>query len=327
MTISNVALLAQSGGAPGNPGYRDIVTLDLDNSYPTNGYTEFNAAVAEVIGEDKIIQQVKQNNFAAVSTNGEVLATLAAPYALANADTLIGKLDDNSSADTATITAAAAARECVNAETYALTDGMTLTVIVDQGTEQTITFLTAEFSDIGAATAEEVVAAILAQIVGATPTSTTTDTKVTITSDTAGTGSYIEVTGGTSNTALGFVTTEVQGTGDFVNVGAATIAELKAVIEAAWTYGSGCTVDDAGGFLRIRSNVVSTAGGVQVTAASTADTKMGLDNIMHTGAVPTLVGYDRTNDKLMCYDLAGAEAGSGADLSSVTGIELVILSK
>lgn len=63
MAITNVAIASQSGGAPGNPEYTDIVTLDLDNSYPAGGYPDFNASVKDAIGPDRTIMHVAQNNY------------------------------------------------------------------------------------------------------------------------------------------------------------------------------------------------------------------------------------------------------------------------
>ena len=63
MAITNVAIASQSGGAPGNPEYTDIVTLNLDNSYVTGGYANFNASVAPVIGPNRTIMGVTQNNY------------------------------------------------------------------------------------------------------------------------------------------------------------------------------------------------------------------------------------------------------------------------
>jgi hypothetical protein len=63
MSITNVALGSQAGQAPGSPVYKDIVTLDLDASYPQYGYPDFNATVAGVIGAGKTILSVEQNNF------------------------------------------------------------------------------------------------------------------------------------------------------------------------------------------------------------------------------------------------------------------------
>ena len=217
------------------------------------------------------------------ATKGSVTGTVAAPYALQNGDTLIGNVDAVGN-QTATITATRASLECANAETYALSDGQTLTVAIDgEVVAQTVTFNTAEFADIANATAEEIAAVINAELQGAFATVTTGGTKVTITSDRAGTGSVVEVTGGTANTALGFSTSAVSGTGNVSDEDSVTIAELKTIIEAAWTNGGGVTVSDASGYLKIEANTAGSAGSVLVDASSTADDEIGLDNATHAG--------------------------------------------
>lgn len=95
-----------------------------------------------------------------------------------------------------------------NAQTYVLVDGQTLKVKIDGGAEQTATFNTADFADIGAATAAEVAAVLESDIVGATSIAETN--KVKITSDLITGGGSVQVTGGTANTALGFSTTTVE---------------------------------------------------------------------------------------------------------------------
>lgn len=96
-----------------------------------------------------------------------------------------------------------------NSETYALSDGQTLTVKVDQGAEQTATFNTADFGAIGAATAAEVAAVINTDITGVTASDQ--NGSVWIESDTDGGGSAVQVTGGTANASLGFSTTLSKG--------------------------------------------------------------------------------------------------------------------
>lgn len=104
-----------------------------------------------------------------------------------------------------------AALESGNGGTYDLANNQTLLISVDGGTPQTITFVTGDFVDIDAATADEVVTKINASLTGAVASVTNT-TYVTLTSSTGGSGSKIQVTGGTANTALGFDTTVVTGT-------------------------------------------------------------------------------------------------------------------
>jgi hypothetical protein len=98
-----------------------------------------------------------------------------------------------------------------DAETFALADAETLLVSVDGGAEQTATFNTGDFADIGNATAAEVLAVLNTDITG--QTSEERGTKVVMRSDTTGYASSIEVTGGTAAAALGFSGTEQTGSG------------------------------------------------------------------------------------------------------------------
>jgi phage tail-like protein len=99
--------------------------------------------------------------------------------------------------------ATAGAQTSNNAETFALSDGLTLFVSVDGGGAQTATFNIADFDTIGEATAAEVIVVLLEDISGATSTAETGG-EVTITSDTFGTSSSIEITGGTAATIFDF---------------------------------------------------------------------------------------------------------------------------
>lgn len=230
---------------------------------------------------------------AASPSAGTVLGSVVGPYALAHGDTVIVN-PDGAGNSTATISAVAALRECATAENYALSNAQNITVKVDGGAVQTIAFLTAEFVSIGAATAEEVAAVINAKITGARATVTSTGTKVTITSDRKGTGSHIQVTGGTANGALGFSTSVFDGSGNVANVDAVTVAELKTIIEAAV---SGVTVTNVGGAVQIASNTTGGSSTVIVSASSTADDELGLDNATHTGSTGAAVNTLRFDGK------------------------------
>lgn len=210
---------------------------------------------------------------------GSSLGVNVGPWDLNPGDTLVVTIDGGGPA-TATFDAAAASRVS-GSENFAITNGQTLTVAVDGGSVQTIAFLTGEFVSIGAATAEEVAAVINAKLVGASATVTGGGTTVTITSDTLGTGSSINVTGGTANGVLAFTTGSVSGTGDVANINAVTFSEAKALIEADV---AGCTVTSAGGAIRISSNTTGVSSTVLVGASSTADDEFGLDNATHAGS-------------------------------------------
>jgi hypothetical protein len=227
---------------------------------------------------------------AVAPSGGFALGTVIGPFALQNGDTLIGKVDGNAGQETATIVATKALVESTNAETYGLADGNTLLVKINGGAVQTIAFNTAEFASIAAATAEEVAAVINAELVGGSAQATSGGTKVTIYSDTLGTSSKVQVTGGTGNGALGFITVEQVTVGNNVaNAASVAVSELKTIIEAAWVYGAGVTVSNSGGAVKILSNTTGPLSSVQVVAASTADDELGLDNAVHSGSTGAAV--------------------------------------
>lgn len=163
------------------------ITVITDGTYPADGDDQVAAALVAlgdtlVIGED-----VVYNQFLAES--------------LESAGGVAGVVDIQAMVlDKRPVTVTSG-----NTETFALSDGQTLTVKVDgQSTAQTVTFNTGDFAVIGAATAAEVAAVISTDLSSPSATGGTSGGAVTITSDSGGT---IEVTGGTANAALGFPTT------------------------------------------------------------------------------------------------------------------------
>ena len=206
-----------------------------------------------------------------------LLGDVAETFNLVDGDTL--EIDrDALGVAVATFNAAASTSTAANTETYALADGQTLTVEIDGGAVQTITFLTAEFVDIANATALEVAAVINAKITGAS--ADTTGGAPRIISDSLGTDSLVDVTGGTAAAAFAF-SAAAAGTGDAADASEVTIAELKTLIEGDV---SGVTVSDDGGFVRITSNTTGLTSLVHVQATSTMDTKLGLNNAAQSGS-------------------------------------------
>ncbi len=104
-----------------------------------------------------------------------------------------------------------------NAEPYVLVDGQTLTVVVDGGSTQTVTFNTGDFVSIGAATATEVAKVITTDLTGAVGYEVSG--KVQIESLIVGVNSEIEVTGGTANPVLGFQEVAFSGASGQATVG------------------------------------------------------------------------------------------------------------
>ena len=96
------------------------------------------------------------------------------------------------------------------AETYDLDDGDTLIIETD-GTEETATFNTGDFSNIDAATAAEVATVISADTTGVGSDASGT---IRITSPTAGTGGKVKIIGGTAVTKLGFTVGQLDLGGD-----------------------------------------------------------------------------------------------------------------
>jgi phage tail sheath protein FI len=204
------------------------------------------------------------------------------PWELTPADTLLVAISDGSgvmqSALTATFSATAAARE--SAVPGAMADGEQLTVKIDRGSVQTITFDTLEFVDISTPEPAEIMAVINAQITGARATVTSSGTKVTITSDRKGLTSYVEVTGGTANVGLAFNTAEVAGTGNVDDILAVTFIEFKTIVEAAI---SNVVVTSETGLPRITRVATGADSKVQVAAGSTTEQIFGFDTAIHIG--------------------------------------------
>lgn len=243
---------------------------------------------------------------------------------------------DNNGAETVTFDAAAATVTCGNAETYNFTGGgQTLTVEIDGGATQTVTFQVGDFVAPAAATAEEVVIAMNAALVGCNCTGTT---DVTITSDTKGTGSYVQVTGGTANAILNFSTALNQGTGDVANIDAVTYAEAKTVIEADTT---GLTVSQLGsGGLRLTSDTTGAASEVDVQSG-TGMAALGFGAGTATGSASSVDATLKLEFGWRGYDSPGTEpnghlktkvyknplhpsAGAGSDLAVDTGASAVV---
>jgi hypothetical protein len=249
-----------------------------------------------------------------------LLGTNIGPFALAPGDTLIGNVDAVGD-QTLTFTAVAGTIECVNAENYALVDLQTLLVKIDgEAVAQTVTFNTAEFAAIGAATAEEVADVLNAELVGASAVASSGGTKVTITSDSKGTASSVEVTGGTAAAAFAFGAIS-SGSGNVADISSVTVAELKTLLEAAWTNGLGVVVTNVGGAVQVATVQTGVAASLVCNASSTADDELGFDNATHTGgtgaAVNTLkmVGKyegDTIGDTIT-YDIAAATNGVAQD--------------
>lgn len=204
------------------------------------------------------------------------------PWALASGDQLTFKVDGGS-VQTVTFTGTAAARAS-GAGTFNLSDGQTLTVSISSGPVQTITFHTAMFNSIAAATPAEVVAVLNAYFASNSipaVATVTSSTHVTITANQLGLGSGVNVTGGSANTALGFTTSNIAGTGNVSNLAAVTAAEVAAAIAAVPITGG--VASNTSTVATITSSTTGLSSTVQVTAAGAAGAKLGFDLAPHAG--------------------------------------------
>lgn len=238
--------------------------------------------------------QYDLNTALTAPSSGYVLGSVVGPFDLEPGDTLVVAINGGAPA-TATFLATAGARENTSAAPYVLANNQTLLVKVDgEAVAQIVTFLTAEFVDITNATLQEVANVINAKLARAKATLTSGNTRITITSDRRGTTSSIEVTGGTAAAALGFVVGATAGTGNVANIDLVTVAEVKTIVEAAV---AGSTVTNVGGRAQISSNTTGPASSVLVQAASTADTSIGFDNATHSGSSGAAVATLRNKGK------------------------------
>lgn len=251
-------------------------------------------------------------------------------------DTFIGDVEAGGN-QIATVAAVAASEENGADETFDFSaGGETLTVKINQGSVQTVTFQTSMFGTPAAGTAEEVAQAINAQLVGARATVTSAGVRVTIESDRRGTGSYVEITGGTANSGglplLGFPTAEIQGTGNVGDVDAVTAAEIAAMIALAWTNGSGVTGTVVSGAVKI-TTVATGASVTMVIGAGTGNTVVGFTAATYSGsgaaAVDTLKiegKYDGAYANSLLIKIAAATSGEADEFNlqvlSATGVVL-----
>ena len=161
-------------------------------------------------------------------TSAIVEGAAPGPFHLEPGDKIVVSIDDNPdeevvfNANSASVSSAAAP--------FALNDGDTLTLRIDGGVEQTVTFAAADFGDIANATVGEVAAVINSSITGGRASDVG---PVVIESDTLGTSSQVEITGGTANAVLTFAGGAVIGGGNVADITAVQLTEIEALTEAA----------------------------------------------------------------------------------------------
>jgi len=222
------------------------------------------------------------------ATSAQLVAANAAPYLLSPSDSIAIDVD-NGGPVTATFTATAAVLTSVETTPFALVDGQTLLVQINNGAVQTVTFNTADFGDITAATAAEVLAVMNAQLTDCSVS--ISSGAMRITSDRRGSTAEVDVTGGTAAAAFDFPAAAV-GSGNVGNIAAVTYAEVKSVVEAAI---SGLTVTETAvgsGIPVFTSDTTGVASELEVTSSTGVQTALALPSGPENGtagsATPTL---------------------------------------
>mgnify|MGYP001561479388 CR=1 FL=1 len=285
-TLSGVDLRAAVQGYFDNGGTQLYFSRVVHCTDPTDPTTKTSAAATKMLLT------------AAASPTPGVVTSAVGPFVLAHGDTLLAKIDGGAD-QTITIAATAAARESASAGAgFVLVNGMGLNISIDGVALPAKTFATAEFANIALATATEVKNSLNAHFAsssaGAVATVTNID-RVTITSNRKGTGSGVNVSGGTANAILLFTTGNVAGTGNVSNVVAVTATELVAMWVALPLTGAAASV--VSGALRITSATTGALSSVQINASSTMDDELGLDNAVHTGLAGTPVNTLKLDGK------------------------------
>lgn len=291
----------------------------IAEAYFTNGGTRFRQSrvVHHTDATDPLTKQSAAATLnlltaAGAATSGSVTSSNAEPFALVDGDDLDVAIDGGGPA-TATFNGTAATRTAVSTETYDFSGGgETLLVAMNGGGIQTVTYQTSMFSTPAAGTAAEVAAATAGQLLNALVD--TTGGAPRITSEISGTSSGVDVSGGTANAILGFVTGLISGTGNVANLVLISGAETKTIVEAA-VAGSLVTVE-SGGEVTISSVATGPSSDVQVQASSTADDEYGFDNALHvgtSGAAANTLQVDAKTDGVFgnTLTLAVAAATSG----------------
>lgn len=214
-----------------------------------------------------------------LASAGSVTSANSGPYVLSSGQTLAVKVN-GAGALIATFSATQAVLS--DGATYPVTLGASTTLLVkiDGGTTQTVTFAGTE------TTTANVAATIAAQLAGALIS--VVSGHVQIKSDRYGTGSSVNVTGGSANSVLLYSTSPVAGTGNVSNITAVTAAEVVTVLNAVINTGmTGATASLSVQKVTVTANTSGVLGSVQFDPGSTGGTAnpaLGFDLSLHSGS-------------------------------------------
>lgn len=230
---------------------------------------------------------------AATSASSGAVTSAVGPFLMNPGDTLV--IDVDGGGDQTFTISATAANKVSGSGPFALANGQQLQFALDGGSTLTKTFATGEFVSIGAATPTEVVNSLNAFLAaqGAGGVASVVGSTVKITSNRKGTGSGVNVIGGTANTGLAFATGNTAGTGNVSNTTHILASEL-ATIFASLTGAIASAVSNA---LHIASSTTGGSSSILVKASSTGAVELGFDSAVHSGSSGTAVATMTVNGK------------------------------
>ena len=266
--------------------------------------------VTDPASKTSVAATLDLNTAATAPTAAILTGSIVGPWSFSPGDDLSIDVDGGGAA-LATFDATAGDRTSGNTEDFVLADLQTLDISVDGAPAQTVTFLNAEFANILLAKAQEVANVINAKATGLFAADVAG--AVIVTSDRKGTGSSIEITGGTAAGAFAFPGGAGSGTGDVSDISAVTDAEIKAVVEADI---AGLTVSvTGGGLIQITSNSTGLTSTLQV-AVGAVQIALGLSTATVSGTdgtpLPTITVdglYDGSRANAFQIRIASASNG------------------
>jgi hypothetical protein len=300
--------------------YGGITTDSLDTWVAANGYFE-NGGTALItsrvvhytnLADDTTNASVAGTidiNSATTQTYGTVTTGNAETFRLDPADTLVIKVDGGGG-QTATWDATQAGVQGAGAAVGGFAGGETLILAIDNGVSQTITM------QAGDNTVALVAQRINNELEGGYA-EVTAGPELKVWSDRYGTGSEVDITGGTGRAAMGLAVSTVNGTGDVSDVRAVTAAEIIAVVVADTSL-TVTEVTASGGAVTFTTPTIGAGGSIQIDATSTADDalKLNLDNVVHSGTaagVGAVITADAKSDGAWIngWDMVVADATGG----------------
>lgn len=254
----------------------------------------------------------------AVAQPAKVIASLAAPYSLDHTDQL--DIDvDGAGAVAAIFTGFAASMTSVGVAPFNLVGGETLTVQINGGVVQTLAITLGDITPT-AASALEVANTLNRAVVGGKFVASAGG-QVDFISDVKGTDASLLVTGGTANAILLFPLVLAPGGGNVADLTGVTIAEIKAIVEAAV---AGTLVTDLGaGLFEIATVTTGVLAQIEVVAGtSPAAPKLGLDTLVHNGTavgsaavLSVLAKYAGTYGNAVQFQISDASSGVAAEFN------------